>query len=288
MTFLLVGGDERQIYLAKRLAVSNRVLLYGLGEEALKVPGGEVLCYPEKEDLSAVDVLILPLPATGSDGNIYAPFSQIKLELRPVLENLSPDTRVLGGKIGTVCTKTLEEYGFVFEDFLLREDFAVKNAVPTAEGAIGILMDALPQTVDGMHLLLVGSGRICKVLRRKLKALGASVTVCCRRPEEAAWAAADGCDTVEVEALAFAVQKADAVINTVPVPLLTEPILRQMPAGGLILDLSSAPGGVHWSAASGLGVRTIWAQSLPGKCAPQRAGEIIAETVDQILKEWKV
>lgn len=106
MTFLLVGGDERQVYLAKRLAVSNRVLLYGMGEQALSVPGGEILRFPEAAQLLEVEVLVLPVPAIRPDGNIYAPFSQIKLELLPLLQMLPAGVRVLGGKIGPVCSGT--------------------------------------------------------------------------------------------------------------------------------------------------------------------------------------
>ncbi len=287
MTFLLVGGDERQVYLAKRLAVSNRVLLYGMGEQALSVPGGEILRFPEAGQLREVEVLVLPVPAIRPDGNIYAPFSQIKLELLPLLQMLPAGVRVLGGKIGPVCAAQIASCGFTYEDVLLREDFAVKNAVPTAEGTIQILMEELPQTIDGMKILLVGSGRISKILRRKLHALGAAVSVCCRRSEEAAWALADGCEVLEPEALASCVRLADAVINTVPAKLLTEPVLRQIRPQTLVIDLASAPGGVQWPAASALGVRTIWAQSLPGKCAPERAGEILYETVCRIRKEWE-
>ena len=66
MTFLLVGGDERQVYLAKRLAVSNRVLLYGMGEQALSVPGGEILRFPEAGQLREVEVLVLPVSGHSS------------------------------------------------------------------------------------------------------------------------------------------------------------------------------------------------------------------------------
>jgi len=42
---------------------------------------------------------------------------------------------------------------------------------------------------------------------------------------------------------------------------------------------------VDFDAASRLGVKVIWALSLPGKVAPVTSGEIIAETVLNILSE---
>lgn len=155
--------------------------------------------------------------------------------------------------MGPFAAAQIASCEFTYEDVLLREDFAVKNAVPTAEGAIQILMEELPQTIDGMKILLVGSGRISKILRRKLRALGAAVSVCCRRSEEAAWALADGCEVLEPEALASCVRLADAVINTVPAKLLTEPVLRQIRPQSLVIDLASAPGGVQWAGGIRLG-----------------------------------
>ena len=52
-----------------------------------------------------------------------------------------------------------------------------------------------------------------------------------------------------------------------------------------MIDLASKPGGVDFEAAKRLGVRVIWALSLPGKVAPITAGEIIKDTVLNILKE---
>ena len=51
------------------------------------------------------------------------------------------------------------------------------------------------------------------------------------------------------------------------------------------MDLASKPGGVDMEAASRLGVRVIWALSLPGKVAPVTAGKIIRDTIYHILNE---
>ena len=53
----------------------------------------------------------------------------------------------------------------------------------------------------------------------------------------------------------------------------------------LIIDLASKPGGVDFESASLMGIKTIWALSLPGKVAPVTSGEIIAKTIRNILTE---
>ncbi len=49
--------------------------------------------------------------------------------------------------------------------------------------------------------------------------------------------------------------------------------------------LSPTSWGVDFEAASAYGIRVIWALSLPGKTAPVTAGEIVADTVLEMLAE---
>ena len=54
-----------------------------------------------------------------------------------------------------------------------------------------------------------------------------------------------------------------------------------------MIDLASKPGGIDFDAARELGVNTIWALSLPGKVAPISAGQIICDTIHNILTEME-
>ena len=45
-------------------------------------------------------------------------------------------------------------------DYFEREEFTVKNAVPTSEGAIAIAMREYPGTINGAKCLVAGFGRI--------------------------------------------------------------------------------------------------------------------------------
>ena len=62
-------------------------------------------------------------------------------------------------------------------------------------------------------------------------------------------------------------------------------MIAQMDKNALLLDLASAPGGIDLSAAGKLGVRAVWALSLPAKCAPVTAGQFVADTVLQMIAE---
>lgn len=64
--------------------------------------------------------------------------------------------------------------------------------------------------------------------------------------------------------------------------------LRHGAVRALVIDLASRPGGVDFAAAAELGVRCVWALSLPGKVAPVTAGRYIMDTVYHIMEELGV
>lgn len=75
------------------------------------------------------------------------------------------------------------------------------------------------------------------------------------------------------------------MINTVPALLLNREALKQLKPDCLVIDLASKPGGVDFDAARELGIRVIWALSLPGKVAPVTAALAIRDTLYNILSE---
>ena len=112
-----------------------------------------------------------------------------------------------------------------------------------------------------------------------------SSTVAARSPEQRANARCAGCRAAPLTALPTLLPGFDAVINTVPAPVLPRALLQQLPGGALIIDLASLPGGTDFAAAEELGLHAEHALALPGRCAPQTAGALIAQTVLAILEE---
>ena len=77
----------------------------------------------------------------------------------------------------------------------------------------------------------------------------------------------------------------DILFNTVPVRLLTRTALSLLKPGTPVIDLASKPGGLDFQAASRLGVKAVWALGLPGDVAPVSSGEMIRDTIYNILPE---
>lgn len=288
MTILLVGGDLRQIYLANRFCAQATVFAYGVDRGSVLSEEVRVLDTLEGQEtlLQQVDLLLLPMPMMENETELNAPFAEGKIVLGEVLKKLSSSVRIFGGQIKAPIASKWQEEGRCFTDLLAREELAVMNAVPTAEGTLQIMMEELPTTLYGLSVLIVGGGRISRVLRRQLAALGSDVTVAVRKPQDLAWAEIDGCRAIRANSLSTALMEYDCIINTAPAMVLDEAVLRRVRKDALLLDLASKPGGIDFTLAGQLGLHTIWALSLPGKTAPYRAGEIIYQTICNQMEEW--
>ena len=164
-----------------------------------------------------------------------------------------------------------------------REEYRIAYARLTAEGAIALLR---PETgLSGAHVLLLGYGRIARLLARELQKAGALVTAAARSAEQRAWAEAEGVEALPLDALSGALGRFDVIIGTIPAPVLPRERLACLPAGALLLDLASRPGGTDFAAARDLGLDARPALSLPARCAPRTAGTLVAQTVLTILRE---
>ena len=168
------------------------------------------------------------------------------------------------------------------------EPLAIKNAAVTAEAAVQIAMEELPVAIENLPVLIIGYGRIGRLLLRKFSALGASCIVAARSPAARAWSEAEGAFSCDTASLIDGVERSRLIINTVPVCLLTKEVLAHAREDCLLLDLASKPGGIDQAAAGAFGLRTIWALSLPGKMAPATAAEILADTILQIDTERRI
>ena len=170
-------------------------------------------------------------------------------------------------------------------DYFARPELTVYNAIPTAEGCIGILLERRSRTLWGAAVLVLGFGPVGRALAVRLAALGARVTVAARRPVQRAMAEELGLRAVSLTDLAAAAAAFDTVVNTIPAPVLTTQVLAALPKGSLIVDLASKPGGTDFAAARRLGHTALHALSLPTVWAPETAGEALARTVQTILQE---
>ncbi len=285
-TYAVIGGDLRAAYLAGALATEgHRVIVSGF--DSAELPSGVTACTNPTQAIALAECVILPLPVSTDGVHVNAPFSRVPIALETVVQTVRDDQLLFGGQIGEPLRRELAARGLAAADYLEREELAVLNAVPTAEGAVQLAMEELPITLADSRCLITGYGRIGRVLARILTGLNADVTVAARRCSDRAWAESQGCRAIDTGALPDGTAY-DVIFNTVPYKLFHASLLESLERHTLIIDLASRPGGVDFSAAAQLHLKTIWALSLPGRVAPKSAGVIIKQTILNMIKEESV
>ncbi len=283
-TFLIAGGDLRFATLAGKLAENYTVYAVGFDRN---VGMSDRVCVTDRvTDMNVrVDYIILPLPVSGDGVTVSMPYSGRSVSLESLVPVIKENGVIFGGMISPDIRKLFEEKGITVADYAKREEFAVLNAVATAEGAIQVAMEELAATLSGRKILILGAGRIAKVLIDMLSGFHADITVAARKCSDLAWARVYGCKAVRINDMEKAVAESDVIFNTVPAVILDEKKLKLIGQNTLVIDLASKPGGVDFDTAGSLGVKAVWLLSLPGKVAPVTSGEVIAETVKNILSE---
>ncbi|MCL2578949.1 MAG: dipicolinate synthase subunit DpsA [Oscillospiraceae bacterium] len=286
-TYAVIGGDDRQVHLANALAGqagSDAVCAMFLEsgdtlDQSIERSGRPELILPR------CDVAIFPLPLADNDGMIHTPLSAQTVSLSACAAFLTPGAVAVAGKVMPTDIAAFQKKGIDLYDYCAREEFAIQNAIPTAEGAIQFALEKLPVTLFESACLVTGYGRIGRVLARLLRAFGAKVKVAARDSQDLAWIRADGLIPIPLPALGQHLAGTDVIFNTIPDTVLGAEALSVLDPACLIIDLASSPGGVDFAAAERMGVQAIHALGLPGKTAPKSAGKITLDAIFQILDE---
>ena len=246
--FYFTGSDLRSQYAA----------------EALRIHG----CHVAEQDPGQADVIVLPM-----GGKITQEF----------LSGLRPGQVILGGNLGP-GSALLREEGLQIYDYYADPLLQCANAVPTAEGAIGLLMEHLPVTLQGSRFLITGYGRIGSLLSGKLLLLGAKVTASARKDADLGRIFAAGMRAEYTGHYRKPLDQYDAVINTVPAAVFSTKDYAKLRPDCLLLELASDPGGFDDALCRAHGLQCVRAPGLPGKCAPKTAGYAIADAILRLIE----
>lgn len=274
----VLGGDRRQVYLAQMLLEDGKdVVTWGLDR------GGAPNSVPLNIALER-DLLILPLPVC-RNGHLNLPLTDTELLPEQLWPRLRYDQLLLGGMTGDLQPRLMSDFGLTILDYYDREETQVANAVPTAEGALQLAMESTDRTLLGSRCLIIGCGRIGRLLADRLLAMGAEVTVSARKYSDLAWGSAWGCRGVRTSALEGQLDRFDLIFNTVPALILDGARLREIRQDCVLIELASAPGGLDLEEARRLGRQVVLAPGLPGKVAPHSSAAAIRDSVYHILEE---
>jgi dipicolinate synthase subunit A len=242
--------------------------------ELTGAPNERALC-----DALKADIIVLPLPA---EKNGY--LSGTELTMESLLRSLRREHRIFAGNVGNDASTLAQSLGLTITDYFASEELSVRNAIPTAEGAIEAAMKHTSVTLHGTPCLVLGFGRIGKVLAHDLSALGAKVSVSARKRSDLAWIDAFGYAPLHTNRLSGTLGEFRVVFNTVPHQVLDEALLAELPPDCLLIELASASG-FDMDAVETLRLSYLKAGGLPGRVAPETAARAIKKTLCRLIKE---
>lgn len=277
----IIGGDLRIVKLVGMLEKENyNVTTYGM-EKATEVQNK---ANSINECIQGADIVIGPLPLSSNGESINTPFSNNKISIDELIDNLDGKT-FIAGAIKPEIYEKLGNRNITILDILKREELAVLNAISTAEGAIEIAIHETPKNLHGNNVLVLGFGRVGKILAKMLDGIGAHVACEARKTTDLAWIKAYGYEPINLIELKENLSRFDIIINTIPYVLLNKEMLQEVKKDAFIIDLASHPGGVDKQAVKELGIQFNWALSLPGKVSPITSAEFMKETLINMFKE---
>lgn len=262
----IIGGDLRLCYLARILSYEGyNVYTYGL-DKAKMIDSTERIY--KLDDMKMVidksDVILSSIPLMMDDENIKAPFANFNILVRKMMENMK-NKKFIAGKIPSEFVRYAENNNIELIDIVENEELAILNSISTVEGAIKIAIEETNFTIHGSSCLVLGFGRIGKVLSKALKGLGANVYCEARKKTDIAWIKALGYTPVELDNMDVNLKEKNIIFNTIPSLILNKERLKIIDKDTVIIDLASKPGGLDIEYANKVGIKNIWALALPRK-----------------------
>ena len=217
-----------------------------------------------------------PFPS-GAQITLVLPFSLPHEQIVWLLRECPYGTTVYGGALPEAAKRVVTEKGLEYNNILSDNDYCVKNAIPTAEGALSIAICETGKTINGSKVLVMGYGRVGKACASLFSSAGAGITVAARRKETVMEAEEEGFRTIF---LPFSEKSSlycfDIIINTVPKEnIIDEHIIKLFCSETIIIELASGKNNICRSSHP----KVIYAPSLPGKYSPKTAAKILFSSI---------
>lgn len=283
---VVFGGDQRTIIMMQHFATAG-FHVSAIGFEEYPFHHAHI----KRETVQSVsfqhaDAIILPVGGTNEQGKVVAPYAHASLFLtKPLLQSLRDDTVIYTGVANDYLKKLCETINKEYVSLFERDDVAILNSIPTAEGTLQLAIEHTDHTIHQAHTVVLGFGRIGMTIARLFKAVGAHVAVAARTAEQKARIIEMGCTFISFQQLVQQIHSYSLCINTVPSTVITSDVIDQMNQHTCIIDVASSPGGVDSLYAKQSGIRVIHALGIPGKTAPTTAGHILADVLIDLIRE---
>ena len=233
-------------------------------------------------DIKQSNIIIGPIPFS-KDG-ITLNISNDVISISALVKELESKGKILiAGSIQKEIQNILDEKNIVYYDVMKNNSLAIKNAIPTAEGAIAKAILSTNFVLKDANILVMGYGRVGKVLSHALKSMCDNIFVEARKDEDLSMIYSCGYTGVNLNNLDLFLPKMDIIFNTIPKLMLDEERLKKLKKDVLIIDLASKPGGVDYKTATKMKLKAYLELAIPTKVAPKSAAKYYFDEIKKIL-----
>ncbi len=279
--FAVIAGDRRNICLAKALRDDGHMVkMYGFSFYDKEVVEEEESLFSA---ITGADCVIGGIPTSNDGISLNAPFSPTPVLCDDVFRLIKPEQLFMGGYFRQELKDLAKKYDVQIYDLLQYESLSILNAIPTAEGAVKIAIAETDFTIHGSNILVIGFGRIGKMLCKILSSFSANITVAVNTEEASASARSYGYKVIFSAKMKSELSDFHIIFNTVPKILLDKQNLKFLKEEALIIELASPPYGIDYEASKALNIRTVFANSLPGIVAPKTVATYIKDTIYSVI-----
>ncbi len=283
------------VKLSQLLSENHTVFIYGQEKYQLNRENTNIMIKDDKdlkenqeniqycrnlmECLNSSNIIISGMPVSRDGVTINAQYSENEIKLEDVYTNIDYKTFIAGGiPVQFYENKTIKNI-----DLLQLEELTILNAIPTVEGTIKIAIEETEITIHESNIMILGYGRIGKILCKDFKNLGAKVYCVARKESDFAWIREEGCVPIGYNEIQKIGKVIDIIINTVPSLVVEEKVVKNLKKSCVIIDIASNPGGVDKNIAKRYKIKVISALGIPGKIAPLTAAKYIKERIEDLL-----
>ncbi|HCC08269.1 MAG TPA: dipicolinate synthase subunit DpsA [Clostridiales bacterium] len=277
----IIGGDIRHIYLANLLIDKvKEIKVFGLNH--VKLDSRITKCDNVLEAINKVDIVIGPIPFSTNNTTLKASLYNKDIYIEELFMSMTNKQKLISSNFSEDVLGMAINYKINIIDLNNINEFAILNAIATAEGAIKEAIEVSDINLHGSEVLVLGFGRCAKVLADKLNGIRAKVSVAARKKEDLAYIEAYGYTPLDLKQMDVLLDKYDFIFNSIPTLILNEGMLCKLKKDCSIIDIASSPGGVDFYAAEKLDIKAILSLGIPGKVSPKTSAKIMWKVINDL------
>lgn len=283
-----IGGDLITAYLINMfLEEGNKIITYAFdsAEDLINADDkkkSKMFAKSIEEAINFSDNIVFAMPFQNDSEKVISTFSLEQIEFKEIIPLLK-NKNIFAGNLSEETINILEKQNTTIYNLNENNEIKISNALITAEAAIGIIAADSNKTINGMKILVLGFGRLGKMVAKSFSSLNAKVTVEARKDADLSWINAYGYNALNLENLTEHIHKYDIIINTVPFMLLDKERIEKLKKDVFVLDLADERG-IDTKEARKRNIKNLWALSLPAKNAPYSYAESIKNVMETILE----